>query len=84
MPDLVADPLSISFALALALAQDTVTKMGEPLRLLKRPVYGMRFDYKFDFDQNGIIYWISTKGKGWDSHYINPHVSGEVKVVIEC
>eukprot|EP00211_Chloroparvula_japonica_P006028 CAMPEP_0119121880 /NCGR_PEP_ID=MMETSP1310-20130426/2302_1 /TAXON_ID=464262 /ORGANISM="Genus nov. species nov., Strain RCC2339" /LENGTH=379 /DNA_ID=CAMNT_0007111461 /DNA_START=189 /DNA_END=1325 /DNA_ORIENTATION=+ len=51
-----------------------------PPRLQKRPVYGMRFDYSCDFDQNGILYWLATKGKGWDTDWVNPHISGEVKV----
>jgi hypothetical protein len=49
-------------------------------RLRKRPVYGLRFDYQSDFDQNGVIYWVATRGKGWDTHWANPHITGEIRV----
>jgi hypothetical protein len=28
-----------------------------------------------------VIYWVATKGKGWDNHFTNPHVSGEIRVL---
>ena len=40
----------------------------------------MRFDYQNDFDQNGVIYWVATKGKGFDTHWENPHVTREIRV----
>ncbi len=34
-------------------------------RLLPRPSFGILFDYAYDYDQKGIIFWIATnRGRG--------------------
>jgi hypothetical protein len=34
-------------------------------RLLPRPSFGILFDYAYDYDKKGIIYWIATnRGRG--------------------
>ena len=49
-----------------------------PVRLEPRISFGMQFEYVDDFDENGIIHWISTDGlsKSWE----NSHKTGLVKV----
>ena len=32
------------------------------LRLQKRVTYGRLFEYSYDFDEKGVLYWIGTKG----------------------
>lgn len=38
----------------------------------------MEFNFNYNFDENGVFYWLGTKGK--TAKYVNPYSSGEVKV----
>ena len=44
-----------------------------PKRLKPRVAFGMQFEYSHDYDQQGVIYWISTNG-GKESPQ-NPHLA---------
>jgi len=50
------------------------------MRLCKRIPQGIQFEYKSDFDDQGIIYWIATDCRRslWD----NPHAKGKVIVTV--
>eukprot|EP01095_Lingulamoeba_sp_RSL-Kostka_P013509 TRINITY_DN5622_c1_g1_i2.p1 TRINITY_DN5622_c1_g1~~TRINITY_DN5622_c1_g1_i2.p1 ORF type:complete len:489 (+),score=134.71 TRINITY_DN5622_c1_g1_i2:132-1598(+) len=47
-------------------------------RLKPRAKFGKQFEYKYDFDENGILFWIATKGK--KSPWQNPHLKKLIKV----
>jgi len=36
------------------------------------------FIYQYDFDENGLLYFLSTFGK--TKKWINPHISGQIEV----
>lgn len=47
-------------------------------RLLPRPSFGILFDYAYDYDQKGIIFWIATN-RGREP-WTNPHSAGRLRV----
>lgn len=49
-----------------------------PTRLRKRPVIGRTCLHKSDFDQNGVIYYIGSKGQ--TSTWQNPFLTGDVEL----
>lgn len=48
------------------------------LRLKKRIPAGLEFEYSYDFDDKGIIYYIATNGGR--EPYTNPHTAARVRV----
>eukprot|EP01125_Pyxidicula_operculata_P015746 TRINITY_DN5371_c0_g1_i1.p1 TRINITY_DN5371_c0_g1~~TRINITY_DN5371_c0_g1_i1.p1 ORF type:complete len:460 (-),score=60.92 TRINITY_DN5371_c0_g1_i1:93-1472(-) len=48
-----------------------------PVKLQERPRRGRLFEYSYDFDTNGVMYYLGTNGL--KSEYKNPLFSGEVK-----
>ncbi|GAM17293.1 hypothetical protein SAMD00019534_004680 [Acytostelium subglobosum LB1] len=47
-------------------------------RFLPRPPQSILFEYNYDFDNKGIIYWIATMGL--KEKWSNPHQSGRIKI----
>mmetsp|Transcript_1771 Transcript_1771/g.5488 ORF Transcript_1771/g.5488 Transcript_1771/m.5488 type:complete len:711 (-) Transcript_1771:2253-4385(-) len=47
-------------------------------RFSRRMAHGMRFEFKYHGDKNGVIYWIATRkgARAWE----NPHRLGEIVV----
>ncbi len=46
------------------------------------PTQHFHLEYENPFDQNGILYWIGTKGNARE--YVNPLSSGEINVTLSC
>eukprot|EP01112_Ceratiomyxa_fruticulosa_P017491 TRINITY_DN545_c0_g1_i1.p1 TRINITY_DN545_c0_g1~~TRINITY_DN545_c0_g1_i1.p1 ORF type:complete len:536 (-),score=85.54 TRINITY_DN545_c0_g1_i1:62-1669(-) len=51
---------------------------GLNLRLMARPPQSIIFEYTFDFDNKGILYWIATNC--YREPWTNPHIAGRAKV----
>lgn len=47
---------------------------AQPPRLRKRPAAGLEFEYLYDFDDKGIVYFIATNGAR--APWVNPHTAG--------
>jgi hypothetical protein len=47
--------------------------------LQARTSVGRPFEYSYDFDENGIIYWLATGRK--KSPWKNPALTGVIKIV---
>ncbi len=48
------------------------------VRLKKRVPAGLEFEYSYDFDDKGIIYYVATNGGR--EPYANPHTAGRIRV----
>lgn len=58
--------------------EDTKYKREEVPKRLQRREVGICFEYKYDFDKNGVIYYLAT---GFDkTEWKNPSLTGSIKV----
>lgn len=57
---------------------DVVEEEAKCKRLAPRITAGLRFEYRKDFDENGILFWISTNA--CREPWVNPDMGGKIKV----